>query len=810
MMKWTALVAVVLAALCFSGCSASIATQSWIRTQTLRRENGQPSYNYSDAISSLGPLLAIGTTSANRGRGEVNILKDDGGGLRRIATIANPLTADIGDGFGESILLFNYNGFKQVAIAALSAYSGVGCVYIYQQEVNNETLWDYIQVLQPPTGTYVNNFGRTMAYDGSQLLISAERVYASGRRFVVTSINVIGTAQYIQSDGVEDTIGGDPLLVYRSVPDRKNKTYLEFYTSISDADYSLNTGASMAISGDTMVVGASYREQLKYGSGTDGDLDISDVKYLDGTASYNFNTIIIRSGGVLLVDSYDDVRNLGGVMTVKIQTLLYIEKGGLINLTAAGYKGGQTSFTATPPEDGAFLGGGKKATSQNIGLYACEYSTTVSVGTNLGASSVNSLSINQSLPFAEACGGGGGYGTRGTAGTKVGCGTSGAGGGEYGDPALTVLYRGSGGGSGFPWKVGAGGAGGNGGGIVQISAKQIINYGNIDANGGPGLDGGFFSGAGGGGSGGSIMLVGDNLANYGVIRAQGGKGGTRASGSGSGGDFGVRGGDGGVGRIKFDFLQTQAHGIVLPRPVNVTTYLGDVLIYKRNASTQAWGLKTFLPRLPAFQFIGHSVALSGKMLAVASTQGTPVTPLEQVFMIDITHIQNDSSPITTYSVINSPNPKLDRLFGYRMDIENNTLVVSAEGTYETRGVVYIFESRNFVKDHKSHIAIYSRHPVTGDAFGNLFVMDYPKLYIQLPLSQDETLPANTQRSIGCVVVYKHMRNVSVANSYVTCDFYTITANVTLNCTLHTFATDHYVAGDLVDVLYITPAVDFQS
>lgn len=789
---------------------AAPAAHTWIRTETLRREDGQLTYNYSDSISSLGQLLAIGTSSANRGRGEVNILRDNGGGLRRIATITNPLTNIIGDKFGQSILLFNYNGFKQVAIAALEASSGTGCVYLYQQRVDNETLWDYIQTLTPPTGTYVINFGRRMIYDGSQLLVSAERVYKSGRRFVVTSINIIGTSKYIQSDGVEATIGGDPLLVFRSVEDRDNKTYLEYFDVISDADYSLDAGRSLAVSGDTMVVGASSREQLKYGSGTDGDLDISDNKYLDGAATYNFDNIIIRNGGVLTVDHYDDVRNLGGVMTVKIRGLLYIEKGGLINLTAAGYKGGRTAFTATPPEDGQFIGGGKAASSENVGLYACDYSDTVSVGVSLGASSVGRLAINQSLPFAEACGGGGGFGTQGGKGTKVGCGTSGLGGGTYGDPTLAVLYRGSGGGSGFPWKVGAGGAGGDGGGVVHISAKRIINYGSIDANGGPGSDGGFFSGAGGGGSGGSILLVGDNLANYGTILAKGGRGGERASGSGSGGDALVRGGDGGYGRIKFDFLQTQAHGIVLPRPVNVTTYLGDVLIYKRNATTLRWALKTYLPRLPEFQFIGHSVALSGHILAVASTQGTPVTPLEQVFLIDITSIENDTSPITSYSVINDPNPTYDRLFGYEMGMDNNTLVITAKGTYETRGVTYVFHSRNFILDHSSMVTMYSRHPVPGDSFGNAIALDFPKLYIQLPLSQDETLITSNQRSVGCVVLYKHIRNISTAHSYVTCDYDVITANVTLNCTLHTFASDNYVAGDLVDLLYVTPTVDFRS
>lgn len=790
------------------------ATLAWHRTQTLRREDGQASYNFSDAISSLGNLVAIGSTSANRGRGEVTILRDKGGGLEQIAVIKNPTAGPIGEQFGQSLLLFNYIGFTQVAVAAVEAQSGVGCVYLFQQRVDNETLWDYIQRLDPPTGTYVIHFGRNLIYDGTQLIISAERVYKSGPRFRVTAINIVGTSKYIQSDGVENTIGGDPMLVFRSVQDRNSKTYLAFYKTISDTDFTTDTGASISVSGDLMAVGASFREPLKYGSGTDGDLDIRDVKLLDGAASYNFNSIIIRSGGVLTVDHYETIRNMGGVMTVKVKTLLYIEKGGLINLTAAGYKGGRTAFTGSAsPQDGQFLGGGGRATSKNVGVYACDYSSTVSVGVQLSETlaSVSSLAINQSLPFAEACGGGGGYGTRGTSGTKVGCGESGKGGDTYGDSAGTVLYRGSGGGSGFPWKVGAGGAGGAGGGVAHISAKRIINYGSIESNGAAGSDGGFFSGAGGGGSGGTISLIGDNLANYGTILAVGGKGGVRAKGSGSGGDFGVKGGDGGYGRIKFDFLTTQSHGIVKPRPTNITTYLGDVLLYKRNSTTLEWSLKTFIPRISEFQFIGHSVALHGNLLAVASTQGTPVSPLEQVFLIDVSTIENDTSPFT-YSVLNAPNPAVDRLFGYNMILQKSIFVVSAKGTAETRGVVYIYQDRDLLRHiHSVHPTVLrSRQPLPGDFFGNTITMDFPQLYVQLPLSQDESLPANLRRSAGCVPLYKFVRNISASSSYVTCDYTVVTANVTLNCTVHTFAKDNRAAGDLADIQFITPAVDFQS
>lgn len=786
----------------------------WIRTQTLRREDGQNNYNFSDSISSLGRYVAIGSATSYRGLGEVSIRYDKGDGLQQLIALRSPSASpQITDRFGQQVLLFNYQGFTQVAVAATGTNNGMGMIYVFQQNVSNATLWPLTQTLVPPTGTYVTNFGRQMLYDGIQLIVSAERVYKSGQRFRVTSINVVGTAKFIQSDGIEATIPGDPLLIYRSVQDRRNLTYLSYYETISDATYAYNTGGSLAISGDTMVVGSSFREPLKYGSGTDGDLEVRGLTFLDGSATFNFNNVYIREGGTLTIEHYDKIRGQGGWLNLKIKNLLLIEKGGLINLTAAGYSGGATAFTSgKAPENGAFMGGGEAARSQYTGVFACDYSSTVVTGIQVRGNfaTVGRGQVNSSLPFAEACGGGGSYGTKGTAGTKVACGDSGQPGPIYGEPLLSVLYRGSGGGSGFPWRVGAGGAGGNGGGVVQINAKRIINYGMIAANGADGSDGGFFSGAGGGGSGGSILLISDNLANYGFIYAKGGHGGVRASGSGSGGDFGVKGGDGGYGRIKFDVLQTQAHGHVLPRPVNITTYLGDVLIYKRNATTKQWRLRTYLPRIPAFQFIGHSVALFGNQLAVSSQQGTPIDPKQQVFLIDITNVVNDTSPYP-YATLDPP-VATDAAFGNRMVWHNHSLAISAAGSPAVRGVVYLYTSPNLLS-HASTITplvFTSKQPLPGDAFGEKFLLEVPNFYITLPLSQDEALPASVRRSLGCVALYKFARNISLAHSKVTCEYASVTANVTLNCTAHMFAADGQVAGDLVDLQFFHPAVDFRS
>lgn len=779
---------------------------AWIRTERLTDELGQPGYNMSDSTTSLGSFVAVGSSTSNRGKGRVVVYYDRSGtGLRQVAVLTDPSGGGIGDEFGYAVKLFVSNGFTQIAVGAIKKAKD-GRVLVYQKSVTDATKWTFIQQLLPPTGLFVSYFGRRLVYDGYKLLVSAERRYASGSRFVLSFVNVVGTNTYIQSSGVDASIDGDPLMVFTSVPDRNNTAYFAFETTIADTDFTLDVGKSFAVSGDTMVVGASFREELKYGSGSDGDLVVTGINLLDGSASYNFNSVTVKKGGVLTVDGYDSIRQIGGIMSIRVKTVFLVEEGGQVNVTGAGYIGGPMSFTSGKPAlAGQFIGGGGEAKDNGLG---CAFTDSFNVGG--GAGNVLAGSVQTSLPFATANGGGGGYGTPGQAGMAVYCGVSGAGGAPYGDTVLSVPYRGSGGGSGVAWSVGSGGAGGNGGGVILISAKKFINYGNIAADGEAGSDGGFYSGGGGGGSGGSIRLVGDTLINRGYIYARGGAGGDRATGSGSGGTSGVTGGHGGMGRIYFDFLLTQSSGIVVPRPNNVTTYLGEVLVYRRNASSKAWGLHTKIPRHPSMMFIGHQVAISEDTIAIASDQLTPVNPTQKIFLLNLSTVtKNMAQPNYTFAVIDKPQ-FTDIGFGKKLSMMNQTLVVSASGSSSIRGAVYIFQSPDLLASNSNYTMLESSNSTGGDRFGEFFELDFPKLFVPLPSSQDVVVAANARRSSGNLQVFKFVRPVAVANSSVACEFTTVTSNVTLNCTISLFSHDGIPTGDLNDVAFLAPRPDFQT
>ncbi len=98
--------------------------------------------------------------------------------------------------------------------------------------------------------------------------------------------------------------------------------------------------------------------------------------------------------------------------------------------------------------------------------------------------------------------------------------------------------------------LGYGGAGGNGGGIAYIAAKNKINVlGTIESNGDNGGDaaGSGDNGGGGAGSGGSLHLIASDINNDGDILAQGATGGNASSAQAG------NGGNSSEGRIRLDY-----------------------------------------------------------------------------------------------------------------------------------------------------------------------------------------------------------------------------------------------------------------
>lgn len=130
----------------------------------------------------------------------------------------------------------------------------------------------------------------------------------------------------------------------------------------------------------------------------------------------------------------------------------------------------------------------------------------------------------------------------------------GGGGGSYGNPELTQLLMGSGGGKAGYYNSGSaiGGDGGDGAGVISIFSNDITISGNVTSNGSSGTagTGSSYQPGGGGGAGGSILIVGAtvNIGSTKVLAS----GGSGAAGTSNGGT----GGDGGDGRIAVYYSET--------------------------------------------------------------------------------------------------------------------------------------------------------------------------------------------------------------------------------------------------------------
>ncbi|NUM51859.1 MAG: T9SS type A sorting domain-containing protein [Flavobacteriales bacterium] len=161
-------------------------------------------------------------------------------------------------------------------------------------------------------------------------------------------------------------------------------------------------------------------------------------------------------------------------------------------------------------------------------------------------------------PCVHGTGGGGGaYGGNGGNSSKHNISSPplpAMGGTAYGTLGLPAIDMGSGGGSGATHCSGAGyglsGAGGNGGGAIElISSNSVFVTGAIYANGMNGITGQAetYGGTGGGaGAGGGINISGTAGYVTGILQANGGNGGD----GGAGGPYAQAGGGGGGGRIK--------------------------------------------------------------------------------------------------------------------------------------------------------------------------------------------------------------------------------------------------------------------
>jgi hypothetical protein len=175
-----------------------------------------------------------------------------------------------------------------------------------------------------------------------------------------------------------------------------------------------------------------------------GEINFEDSKI------YEFFDLTLSSGCKLFSSKH---------LILKIYGTLTIDQNSSIDMTGKGFKGGiqvNNEGDGISYQGESYQGNSTKNKNNNFG----------GGGAGHGSSS-----------YGSTGGGGGGYGSKGNDSQPniYGGGNhdGGKGGDIYGDDKLSILYCGSGGGSGHPYSTGIGGKGGNGGGIIEIFCSNI-------------------------------------------------------------------------------------------------------------------------------------------------------------------------------------------------------------------------------------------------------------------------------------------------------------------------------------------------
>lgn len=253
----------------------------------------------------------------------------------------------------------------------------------------------------------------------------------------------------------------------------------------------------------------------------------TDNPYILPSRAYHFRSITIRNGGVLQAKPFDGL--VGGKLLLDSQGTVFVDLESIITASGMGYRGGPVRQS-----------GGTGFQGESILGTGSEYTENNDSGGGGGAGYISGDKCGST-------GAGGGHATLGSVGQPCNGSPASLGGAVRGNPRLSPVTMGGGGGAGSDYGNGVAGKGGDGGGIVRIRAPRIIVEGSIQARGLPGDPGtrahSHISGAGGGGAGGSVWLEAGMLDVTGAVNADGGLGGTGPWPSGRGG----------VGRVRLDY-----------------------------------------------------------------------------------------------------------------------------------------------------------------------------------------------------------------------------------------------------------------
>jgi hypothetical protein len=432
-------------------------------------------------------------------------------------------------------------------------------------------------------------------------------------------------------------------------------TYLSGNEGSGNTSIVVNSAAGLSAGDELFII----QMQNGTGSGIAGQYEYVTIKNISGTTlnletpltnsfySGTFNAPSSSVTQVIRVPQYTNVTiNSGASITapawngftggiVIFRAKQFINTSGYVNVSQKGFRGGDCN------------GCGNAA-------WGDQGESTIGIGTSsVSANGIGGGGGYGPSGYSGEPGAGGGHATAGGDGTSTtSSGFNSIGGGTIGQANLSTIFFGG----------GAGGGGDNdggaplpeysdGGGMALLFAPQIINA-KVEAKGEDGTGPGTIGGTSGGGAGGSIWLVADTL-DVADVNVSGGIGGSDSD------DFS---GDGGLGRIRFDYnSKTGANitpgytGSLLDFITDISTTVGDKPLYSISSNPQSCivatdGSCTFTWSINATGDINTTIPI----FVYAYSNYTSIAQITST-QINISIVDNVIPTITLYSPTNQSN-----------------------------------------------------------------------------------------------------------------------------------------------------------
>ena len=253
---------------------------TWVQAQKLLADDGALFDNFGSAAAMDGDVAIVGangaTIGSNPAQGAAYVFKRAGATWSQ----TQKLNTDDGasyDNFGIAAGLNGNTAFVSAPLAAIDGSNGQGAVYLF---VLSNGEWTQMQKLVGSDGASGDNFGMSLAFDGTTLLVGAPAHANRGAVYAFTDVGGTWTESQILT--ADDGLNGD--YFGQNVALKDGGALIAADIATIDGDTSRGSGYLFRFVGDTWVQAHKF-------IASDGTVD----DFLGAAIAYDGATVILAS-----------------------------------------------------------------------------------------------------------------------------------------------------------------------------------------------------------------------------------------------------------------------------------------------------------------------------------------------------------------------------------------------------------------------------------------------------------------------------------------------------------------------------------